>query len=253
LTNQNPQGNDKGAKSSWLEDEQNAQEATSSKPPVAVLPPGLKTEKSSDDKDKKNKEKEKREKEKADKAREEKSREEKAKEEKAREDASRSTARVHGSGSVRMRSGPGLNRNSIDEIPAGASLHIIGEKKGWYKVSYGGKLGYVFAPLVEKGASSSSTAASGEHSSTKVQHEVEKPATAQPPSTGSGAVVRRAMTVRDENRRPISSVQPGQHVVVLSGVNSRGRYKIRMPDGTVGYVMKDALDVKVETPPEFVP
>jgi len=38
----------------------------------------------------------------------------------------------------------------------------------------------------------------------------------------------------------------------LSGLKNN-RYKIRKPDGTIGYVSKEALDVKVETPPEFVP
>jgi uncharacterized protein YraI len=252
------QGNDKNKSSSWLEDEQNTQESKSGKPPVAVLPPGLKNEKN-DEKEKKNKEKKEREKtEKAreEKAREEKAREEKAREEKAKGEAARTAARVHGAGSVRLRSGPGLNKNAIDEIPAGAKIQVLGEKKGWLKVSFGGKVGYVFSPLVDRGGGDSTSAAptsTNNESSSKSHHEAAIPATAQPPSTGSGAVVRRPMTVRDENRRAISSVQPGQHVVVLSGVNKNGRYKIRMPDGTVGYVMKDALDVKVETPPEFVP
>lgn len=228
------QNSDKNKGSSWLDDEQNAEENKSSKPPVAVLPPGLKVEKNTDDKDKKkNKEK---------------------KIEKNKEETSRNSARIHGVGSVRMRSGPGLNRNAIDEIPAGAKVQIIGEKKGWLKVSYAGKVGYVFSPLVEQGAdNSSSSSATNPEGSAKSHREVAKPATAQPPSSGTAAVVRRPMTVRDENRRPISSVSPGQHVVVLSGMNQHGRYKIKMPDGTIGYVHKDALDVKVETPPEFVP
>ncbi|MBX9770471.1 MAG: hypothetical protein K2X29_03825, partial [Candidatus Obscuribacterales bacterium] len=87
---------------------------------------------------------------------------------------------------------------------------------------------------------------------------VETAKTPDPPpdnAGGSGATVVRGMNVRDDSRKGkvISVVKVGQHVVVLSGLVN-DRYKIRMPDGTVGYVRREAIQhVKVETPPEFVP
>lgn len=234
--------------SNWIDDEP----GSTNKPPVAVLPPGLKNasvaEKERSEKEKK--ENERREKEKAERDKAEKDRIEREK--KAAEQAAVSSARIveGGSSTVRLRSGPGLGNRAIDEIPAGAKIQILGQKKGWYKVAFGGKVGYVFSPLVDTSNSNRST---NDSKASKPLHESSKPVTAQPPSSSSGAVVVRVMTVRDENRRAISSVKVGEQVVLLSGLNKNNRYKIRKPDGTVGYVHKDALDVKVETPPEFVP
>lgn len=236
--------------SSWLDDE-NTGKTVQAKPPVAVLPPALKNLPS--DKDKKEKERKEREKLEREKQAAEKSAREKAARDNSSESTSASTGRIAdylGTSSVRMRSGPGLNNQTLQEIPKGTKIQILGQKNGWYKVNYAGKTGYVFAPLVDTGAG----ARAGAQNSTPVTASApEKTAADAPSQASSGSVVvRRVMTVRDERRRAISSVKVGQHVTLLGGLNNN-RYKIRMPDGTVGYVHKDALDVKVETPPEFVP
>ncbi len=260
--------------STWLDDE--------NKTPVAVLPNNVKN--SSPDK-KADKEKERKEKEKAEKEKQEREKQERDKQEKERlekerlekekkdkkdkekkdkeESAGGGSGKIAdnlGTGSVRLRSGPGLNTNTIDEIPRGTKIQILGQKKGWYKVNYGGKIGYVFAPLVDaKGGSGASKEAPPPTKTTEAPaaepptHESgSAPATVSPPGSSGGAVVVRPMTLRDEHRKAISAVKPGQHVVVLSGLKNN-RYKIKMPDGTVGYVHKDALDVKTEAAPEFVP
>ncbi len=207
-------------KSSWLDDDKK-----NDKPPVAVLPPGLKNQ--NDDKSKQP-------------------------QSDTLYSAGVSEARIAdylGTNSVRMRSGPGLSNKAIDEIPRGAKIQILGQTSGWYKVSYAGKTGYVFGPLVDTKTGDTKTG------DTKTGDTKKSAAAGNSGagSSGSGATIVRAMTVRDERRRAISSVRPGQNVVVLSGpVNNR--YKIRTSDGTVGYVHKDAIQhVKVETPPEFVP
>ncbi|MBX9724252.1 MAG: SH3 domain-containing protein, partial [Candidatus Obscuribacterales bacterium] len=166
--------------STWLDDE--------NKTSVAVLPntvknssPDKKADKEKERKEKEKAEKEKQEREKQEKDRQEKDRQEKErlekeklekekkdkkdKEKKDKEESSGGgSGKISdnlGTGSVRLRSGPGLNTNTIDEIPRGTKIQIIGQKKGWYKVNYGGKIGYVFAPLVDaKGGSGASKEAS---------------------------------------------------------------------------------------------
>jgi uncharacterized protein YgiM (DUF1202 family) len=150
----------------------------------------------------------------------------------------------------------------LDDIPKGTKIQILGQKKDWYKVNYSGKIGYVFSPLVDTQGSTSAgntPATTPENTSKHSNSSTSKPANTSsaraaisPPETTNSGVVVHIMTVRDKNRRAISSVKVGEHVVVLSGLKNN-LYKIRMPDGTVGYVAKEALDVKVETPPESVP
>lgn len=260
--------------SSWLDDE-HKDDKPNDKTPVAVLPNAVKNaqaekeklekeKRDKEQKDKEQKDKEQKAKEKQDKEQKEKDRkakEQAEKEAKAKADKEKSEAETSASGSariadylgtssVRLRSGPGLNSQTLDEIPKGTKVQIIGKKKDWYKISYKGKTGYVFSPLVD--TKGSAAASKPEKAAQTTVENVDKPSTAQPPSSGTGAVVKRPMTVRSESRRAISSVKVGEHVVVLSGLQNN-RYKIRKDDGTVGYVNKDAIDVKVETPPEFVP
>lgn len=278
-------------KSSWLDGQGPSQSQDGQKNKniaVAALPPGLNT--SSADKEKAEKErlkKEKAEREKAAKeaAQREKSEREKAEKEKKERDkleqdkqntaASGGSARIAdnlGTNSVRMRSGPGLNMRTLTEIPKGTKITILGENKGWYKVSWAGQTGYVFGPLVDRSqAGPDNVDKAVSKQATNQQSSNSKPSGSQAPSSqqntashvksgsaassgsgGGGAVVVRGMTLRDERRRAISTVKVGQQVTLLSGLENN-RYKIRTAEGTVGYVYKDALDVKVETPPEFVP
>lgn len=278
--NNDPGKSGKNSSSSWLDD-------PNEKTPVAVLPPNSKNDKkAAEEKAAREKaEKEKQEKEKADKKQKEKADREKAEKEKAdREKADREKAEKEkaarekaerekseqvessavssgkisdtlGTQSVRLRSGPGLNSKTVDEIPKGSKIQILGKKSGWYKVSYGGKVGFVFAPLVDtSGKSSASSATSSTPDTPTPPRTVPPPTPAASNDSGSGgSVIVRPMNVRDENRRVLTTVQPGQRVQVISGLVNN-RYKIRLQDGTVGYVNKEAIKhVKVESPPEFVP
>ena len=192
----------------------------------------------------------------------------------------------NGTSSVRLRSGPRLNARPLTEIPAAASIQIIGQENGWYKVKYGKKTGYVFGPLVDMSKSaykpseppvatlpaSTKPPARQERKPPKntapvavVSHPpVKAPVDTNSNSSAGATVVRRPMNVRDDNRHKIGLVQPGDRVVVLSGITNE-RYKVRLPDGRIGWVHKDALngasvsiqktapEPSADQPPEFVP
>lgn len=198
----------------------------------------------------------------------------------------------NGTSSVRMRSGPGLNKRTVTEIPTGANVSILGEEKGWYKVRYGNRVGYVFQPLVNSSKtaaaavepkteptkkSSEKNEKAAKQNSKQADKKVEsaKATPPQPPkqeprvtqasgASGSSSVIQRPMNVRDDNRHKIGTVQPGEKVVVLGSMKNE-RYKIRLSDGRVGWVHKDALGhvsanqiapddtPSNDGPPEFVP
>lgn len=188
-----------------------------------------------------------------------------------------------GTSSVRLRSGPGLGKRTLTEVPNGASIQILGQEKGWYRVKYGGKIGYVFSPLVatssakpvESSPVSKSQAAPNKQpdknkqvqkNTTAKQNSSSPESTAASVDNSNSSVIRRPMNVRDDSRRKIGVVQPGDKVVVIGSMKNE-RYKIRLSDGRVGWVHKDALGsvsaskitpdttggADVETPPEFVP
>lgn len=136
--------------------------------------------------------------------------------------------------SVRLRAKPSTRGTTLTEIPRGAKLSVLHKENGWYKVSYNGQTGYVYGGLVDfKKPSSVAT-----HTT--------------PSSAYTTAVVTRSMTVRDERRRALAHPQPGDRLVIVSGINRNNKYKVQLSDGRIGYLDKSAVDVKVETP-EFVP
>lgn len=47
--------------------------------------------------------------------------------------------------SVRMRSGPGTNYDTLGYYSNGVTMTVLGSENGWYKVSYNGKTGYIIA------------------------------------------------------------------------------------------------------------
>ncbi len=252
----------KGTGTSWLgEDEEKAHDSK-----LAVLPAGIKKNLDSqktDDKTSKSQQK---------------------KDPTSTQTTSAATGTISGgTSSVRMRSGPGLGKRTITEVPNGASIQILGQEKGWYRVKYGGKIGYVFSPLVatssakavEPPPASKPPAAPNKQPDKNKQVQKNTTAKQNSPSSEStsasvdnsnSSVIRRPMNVRDDSRRKIGVVQPGDKVVVIGSMKNE-RYKVRLSDGRVGWVHKDALGsvsaskitpdttggADVETPPEFVP
>lgn len=51
-----------------------------------------------------------------------------------------------GSGSLTVRSGPGIDYDKIGSLAKGTNVTILGEEKGWYKIVYKSGNGYVAMP-----------------------------------------------------------------------------------------------------------
>jgi len=125
---------------------------------------------------------------------------------------------------VKVRRGVGTHYRTIAEIPRGADVAIIGKKEGWYKVRVNGRDGYIYGGFVNCKTGDAYTT----------------------------ATVKSVKSVKDEGNRTLSQTQTGDRVVVLGGINNN-KYKVQMANGRTGYIDKDALDVSVEGPPQFVP
>lgn len=59
--------------------------------------------------------------------------------------------------SVRMRSGPGTNYDTLGYYSNGVKMNVLGSENGWYKVSYNGKTGYIIAQYFRVDPESSTT------------------------------------------------------------------------------------------------
>ncbi len=125
---------------------------------------------------------------------------------------------------VKVRRGVGTHYRTIAEIPRGADVAIIGKKEGWYKVLVNGREGYIYGGFVNCKTGDAYTT----------------------------ATVKSVKSVKDEGNRTLTQTQTGDRVVVLGGINNN-KYKVQMANGRTGYIDKDALDVSVEGPPQFVP
>ncbi len=125
---------------------------------------------------------------------------------------------------VKVRRGVGTHYRTIAEIPRGADVAIIGKKEGWYKVRVNGREGYIYGGFINCKTGDAYTT----------------------------ATVKSVNSVKDEGNRTLTHTQSGDRVVVLGGINNN-KYKVQMANGRTGYIDKDALDVSVEGPPQFVP
>ncbi|MBY0357657.1 MAG: SH3 domain-containing protein [Candidatus Obscuribacterales bacterium] len=135
--------------------------------------------------------------------------------------------------SVRLRSRPSTSANTLVEIPRGAGIQITGQEKDWYKVNYEGKSGFVFAELVDDGKPKPLKEALAP-----------EPVKATPPPASAGtARVTRPWAVRDEKRRAQGYARVGETVSLLSGLNNH-KYKVRLSDGSIGWLDGDALDLR---------
>lgn len=124
---------------------------------------------------------------------------------------------------INLRSSPSTTAKSISEVSKGAGMEILGKQNGWYKVKHQGKIGYVFAGLVDY---------------------------KQPDGYTTAAVTRNKM-VWDSQQKPLQKIQTGDRLVVVGGLENN-KYRVQLPNGKTGFVDKDAIDVSIETP-QFVP
>jgi uncharacterized protein YraI len=133
------------------------------------------------------------------------------------------TVEIVDTDSAKLRSGPATDYRIVTELSKGTKLQVIGKQNGWYKVSAGGKEGYVYGGLVN----------------------------AKKDDAYTTATVTRTNPVKDPTQKPVAAPKTGDHIVVLGGIHD-GKYKVQLASGKIGYVDKDAIDVKVDAP-QIVP
>jgi hypothetical protein len=125
--------------------------------------------------------------------------------------------------SVTVRSGHGTEYRNVTEVSRGAKLDVIGKENGWYKVKVNNKEGFVYGGLVDS-----------------KKHDAYTTAT-----------VKHVEDVKDSKKNHVTTPKAGDKIVVLGGVED-GKYKVQLANGKIGFVNKDAIDVKVDAP-AFVP
>lgn len=121
---------------------------------------------------------------------------------------------------ITLRQGPNTESHSLSEIKKGTAIEIIGREKSWYKVRVHGKEGFVYAGLVDY----------------------------KKPDSYTTATVKESKSISDEKHHPLATPQVGERLVILGGIKNN-KYKVQLANGKIGYVDKDALDVKVDAPP----
>jgi uncharacterized protein YgiM (DUF1202 family) len=124
---------------------------------------------------------------------------------------------------VKVRSGPGTEYRNVTEVTRGSKLEVIGKQNGWYKVKVNNKEGFVYGGLVDSKKKDSYMT----------------------------ATVNQVESVKDSKHNHVAASKAGDKLVVLSGVED-GKYKVQLANGKIGFVNKDAIDVKVDAP-SFVP
>lgn len=127
------------------------------------------------------------------------------------------------SNAVNLRTKPSTESRPLVGIARGAKIDIVGKNKGWYKVRYQGKTGFVYGGLVDY----------------------------KKPDAYTIATVTKTRDVKDSRQKIVTQAPAGEKIVILSGIHN-DKYKVQLPDGKTGYVDKDAIDVAIEEP-AFVP
>lgn len=130
---------------------------------------------------------------------------------------------------VKLRSGPGVEYQSIYEVKPNKHVFIIGKENGWYRVKIDDKEGFIFAGLISN------------HKNSGYGYK--------------STLIKQNCTVKDDQQHLIANIMRGEHLIILAGPRSN-RYKIMLSDGKIGYVNRDAIDgtpTPTESPPPFVP
>ncbi len=125
---------------------------------------------------------------------------------------------------VTVRSGPGTKFTSVTTTTKGTPVQVLGKNGGWYQVSVNGKKGYVYGGLVDYKKNDALLT----------------------------AVVKKEKHVKHtDSGKHITTTTPGDKLVVVGGLENN-KYKVRLANGNLGYVDKDAIDVAIDEP-AFVP
>ncbi len=152
-----------------------------------------------------------------------------------------------GGSSLNMRSGPGTDYRKLASIPSNASLSIIGEENGWFKISYNGSSGYVSSDYVTlTGATqSANTSVSANNAPTPPSVSTSSPRAGILNTNGSSLNMRSGPGT---GYGKLASI-PANVVLSITGEES-GWYKTSYL-GVIGYVSADYViisDAAVATP-----
>ena len=138
------------------------------------------------------------------------------------------TGTVKVSNTLNVRKGPGTGYARIGSVKKGATVTILGEENGWYKIEYNGGTGYVSKEyVVVNGDTPSATPT----------------ATPEAPKTGTVKISSNTLNVRKgpgTGYARIGSLSNGAAVTILG--EESGWYKISYNGGT-GYVSKEYIQV----------
>ena len=132
------------------------------------------------------------------------------------------------SNTLNVRKGPGTGYARIGSVKKGATVTILGEENGWYKIEYNGGTGYVSKEYVQVGGGSTTTAPTTPPTETK---------------TGTVKISSNTLNVRKgpgTGYARIGSLSNGAAVTILG--EESGWYKISYNGGT-GYVSKEYIQV----------
>ena len=137
------------------------------------------------------------------------------------------------SNTLNVRKGPGTGYARIGSVKKGATVTILGEESGWYKISYNGGTGYVSKEYVQVGGSIVTTAPTAPAEETK---------------TGTVKISSNTLNVRKgpgTGYARIGSLSNGAAVTITG--EEKGWYKISYNGGT-GYVSKKYVQVGGSAP-----
>lgn len=123
---------------------------------------------------------------------------------------------------LNVRSSPSTNSRILTTLKRGTSVNILESKNGWYTIKLAsGKTGYINSKYVNvNSANATSTAKTGV-------------------VTTSILNVRSSASIRG---KILTFVRKGSNVSILSSQN--GWYKVRLSNGTIGYVSSNYISVK---------
>ena len=141
------------------------------------------------------------------------------------------TGTVKCSSSVNFRSAPSTSSTSYGELKNGTAVNVVGISGGWYKVTYGGKTGYIHPDYLALSSSSASTG-------TAVT-----PNTSSASYTGTAATVKCNSSVNFRSASNTSSTVLGElkNGTAVTVVGTEGDWSKVTYAGKTGYIRSDYL------------
>ena len=122
---------------------------------------------------------------------------------------------------LNLRDQPGTSGKILTTIPKGKTVTILSEKdeNGWYKVSYGGKTGYVSGSYLTTSTSSSTTITT---------------------KTGTATENLNLRNQASLSGKILTTIPKGKTVTILSEKDENGWYKVSY-DGKTGYAISNYI------------